>query len=87
MTPQTALGGRRHTGGPALVALLLLFIPVLCQGQTKRVVTIQCDGLPYDLVDRFVRERDPRTGKVSCRGSTTSSINAARASLIFTSAA
>jgi hypothetical protein len=27
------------------------------------VVTIQCDGLPYDVVDRFVRERDPRTGK------------------------
>ena len=24
---------------------------------------MQCDGLPYELVDRFVRERDPRTGK------------------------
>ena len=46
-----------------LAALVLLFIPALCLGQTKRVVTIQCDGLPYDLVDRFVRERDPRTGK------------------------
>src|SRR6266536_2916122 len=44
------------------LALLLLF-PGLCLSQTKRVVTIQCDGLPYELVDRFVRERDPRTGK------------------------
>ncbi len=24
---------------------------------------MQCDGLPYDIVDRFVKERDPRTGK------------------------
>jgi hypothetical protein len=27
------------------------------------VVVVQCDGLPYDIVDRFVHERDPRTGK------------------------
>jgi hypothetical protein len=26
-------------------------------------VALQCDGLPFDVVDRFVRERDPRTGK------------------------
>ena len=31
--------------------------------QAKRIVVIKCDGLPHDLVDRFVRERDPRTGK------------------------
>jgi hypothetical protein len=37
--------------------------PALSFGQTKRIVTIQCDGLPYDVVDRFVKERDPRTGK------------------------
>jgi hypothetical protein len=42
---------------------LLLLLPGLCLSQTKRVVTIQCDGLPYEVVDRFVRERDPRTGK------------------------
>jgi uncharacterized coiled-coil protein SlyX len=47
---------------PFLV-LLLLSLPALCLGQTKRVVVVQCDGLPYDLVDRFVQERDPRTGK------------------------
>jgi hypothetical protein len=43
--------------------LLLLLVPALASGQTKRVVVVQCDGLPYDVVDRFVRERDPRTGK------------------------
>lgn len=46
---------------PALLVLLLL--PNLGLGQTKRVVAIQCDGLPYEVVDRFVRARDPRTGK------------------------
>jgi hypothetical protein len=46
-----------------LAALAFLLFPGLGFGQTKRVVTVQCDGLPYELVDRFVRERDPRTGK------------------------
>jgi len=46
-----------------LGVLLVLLTPALCFGQTKRVVAVQCDGLPYDLVDRFVKERDPRTGK------------------------
>ena len=46
-----------------LAGLLLFLLPPPGLGQTKRVVTVQCDGLPYDLVDRFVRERDPRTGK------------------------
>ncbi|HLO00904.1 MAG TPA: alkaline phosphatase family protein [Pyrinomonadaceae bacterium] len=41
----------------------LLLLPAISLGQTKRVVVIQCDGLPYEVVDRFVRERDPRTGK------------------------
>ena len=31
--------------------------------QTKRVVVIKVDGLPYELVERFARERDPLTGK------------------------
>jgi hypothetical protein len=47
----------------APAVLLLLLLPALCRSQTKRVVVVQCDGLPYELVDRFVRERDPRTGK------------------------
>ncbi len=29
----------------------------------KRIVVIKVDGLPYDTVERFVRRRDPRTGK------------------------
>jgi len=46
-----------------LSVLLVLLVPALAAGQTKRLVTVQCDGLPYDVVDRFVKERDPRTGK------------------------
>lgn len=46
-----------------VVVLFVLLLPVIALGQSKRVVTVQCDGLPYDVVDRFVRERDPRTGK------------------------
>lgn len=30
---------------------------------TKRVVIIKCDGLPYDLIDRLVKQRDKDTGK------------------------
>ncbi len=46
------------------VALVLLGVwPALALGQVKRVVIVKCDGLPYDLVDRYVRERDPRTRK------------------------
>ena len=55
---------RRHclqTFGVLLLALA--FAPVYCFSQTKRLVVIQIDGLPYDVVDRFVRERDPRTGR------------------------
>ena len=32
-------------------------------GQTKRLVVIKCDGLPYDLIDRLVKQRDNDTGK------------------------
>jgi predicted AlkP superfamily pyrophosphatase or phosphodiesterase len=46
----------------AAVVFVLLAHSV-SQAQAKRIVIIKCDGLPYDLVDRFVRERDPRTGK------------------------
>jgi hypothetical protein len=46
-----------------LGVLLVLLTPAFSFGQTKRVVTVQCDGLPYDVVDRFVKERNPRTGK------------------------
>ncbi len=46
----------------ALITYLLLF-PALSAAQTKRVVIIKVDGLSFDLVDSFVKERDERTGK------------------------
>ncbi|MGI9165615.1 MAG: hypothetical protein ACR2G5_04400, partial [Pyrinomonadaceae bacterium] len=45
------------------VFLLLLLFPALSVGQTKRVVIIKVDGLPYGLLDSFVAERNARTGK------------------------
>jgi hypothetical protein len=40
-----------------------LFAQTIVPAQAKRVVILKVDGLPYDTVDRFVRERDPQTGK------------------------
>lgn len=53
---------RRPTMVLALLALLAL-LAASTQAQTKRVVLLKVDGLPYDMVDRFVHERDPLTGK------------------------
>lgn len=47
----------------AFLFLLLAATALPCPAQTRRLVLIKLDGLPYDLVDRFVRERDPSTGK------------------------
>lgn len=41
----------------------VLFFPALSSAQTKRIVVIKVDGLPYGLLDSFVKERDERTGK------------------------
>lgn len=46
-----------------LFVLLLLTAASTSLAQTKRLVIIKCDGLPYDLVDRLVKERDPQSGK------------------------
>jgi len=46
----------------APIFLLLSLTAHVC-GQTRRVVVVKVDGLPYDMVDRFARERDERTGK------------------------
>jgi hypothetical protein len=48
-----------------LLLLIILFAsaPLLTTAQTKRLVIVKVDGLPFDTVDRFVRERDPQTGK------------------------
>src|ERR1043166_8980644 len=43
--------------------ILLLLCAATSFAQTKRLVVIKCDGLPYDVVDRFVKQRDPQSGK------------------------
>ncbi len=50
---------------PTAICLLLFAFWLLpsIRGQARRVVIIKVDGLPGAEVDRFVRERDPRTGK------------------------
>ncbi|HEV7857486.1 MAG TPA: alkaline phosphatase family protein [Pyrinomonadaceae bacterium] len=49
---------------PLLVlAILLLWQATSFAQSAQRVVLIKVDGLPHDTVDRFVRERNPRTGK------------------------
>ncbi len=35
----------------------------LAQARVKRVVMLKVDGLPYEMVEHFARERDPATGK------------------------
>lgn len=46
----------------AACALLCLSQPAAA-ANVKRLVVVKVDGLPYDTVERFVRRRDPRTGK------------------------
>ncbi len=43
--------------------LLLLLCPFAGHAQTKRIVVVKVDGLPYKMVERFVHETDPETGK------------------------
>ena len=46
------------------LALALLLCPSAARGAgVERVVVIKVDGLPHSAVERFVRERDRRTGK------------------------
>jgi len=53
----------------SLSVLLILFTLGLCSlptlAETKRLVIIKCDGLPPGIIDRFVQEKDPKTGKSS----------------------
>ncbi|MET0648246.1 MAG: alkaline phosphatase family protein [Pyrinomonadaceae bacterium] len=51
--------------GLALAAAGLLFCtsPSARAAAVKRLVVVKVDGLPHDTVERFVRRRDPRTGK------------------------
>ena len=56
-----ARSGRFVSAGLALIVLLLSVHGAAAQ--TKRVVVLKVDGLPYEMVDRFAREHDPLTGK------------------------
>ena len=42
---------------------LLIVLPLMTAAQVRRVVLVKCDGLPYGEVDKFVKERDPKTSK------------------------
>jgi hypothetical protein len=46
---------------PSAFCLLLISAPA--RAQAKRLVVIKVDGLSQAQVDRFIEERDPRTGK------------------------
>jgi Type I phosphodiesterase / nucleotide pyrophosphatase len=46
-----------------LLVLLFSFSASALARTARRVVVIKVDGLPFDTLERFVRERDPRTGK------------------------
>jgi hypothetical protein len=48
---------------PCLALVLLLSYASVSLAQAKRLVVIKCDGLPYDFVDRLVKQRDPQSGK------------------------
>jgi hypothetical protein len=50
---------------PALAFALLLLCAAAAPAaaQVKRLVVLKVDGLPHGQVEKFVRERDPRTGK------------------------
>jgi hypothetical protein len=43
--------------------MMLACVSPLAAQHTTRVVLLKADGLAFDLVDEFVQQRDPRTGK------------------------
>src|SRR2546423_9302827 len=49
-----------------LISILLIVAPTFCvlsaSAQTRRVVILKVDGLPYEMIDPFASERDPLTG-------------------------
>ncbi len=55
------------TGSRLLISgafiLLSFFFPIRASAQARRLIVVKVDGLPYEMVDRFVRDRDPQTGK------------------------
>jgi len=65
VSSNTLGGGPVRRFGLALAAAALLFCFGTSAGAAgvKRLVVVKVDGLPQDTVERFVRRRDPRTGK------------------------
>src|SRR6185295_16724404 len=62
--PTALIQGRwKRLSALAAAALVGLCLVSSVPAQAKRVVVLKVDGLPYPQVDRFVRERDPQTGK------------------------
>src|SRR5215212_1053799 len=64
--PGAAIEGRPYSCAflrLCIVAGILLFFSFPAVAQTKRLVVIKCDGLPYDVVDGFVKQRDSQSGK------------------------
>jgi hypothetical protein len=47
----------------SVVAAWLVLSHTAALAQTKRLVILKVDGLPYTILDRAVKERNPRTGK------------------------
>ena len=55
----------QSTARLCFLALVLALAASVTPAQPKRLVVVKCDGLPYDLVDQLVKQRDSRTGKSS----------------------
>src|SRR5215207_4212060 len=53
----------RHIFCKVLVPLICLCAPPVGLTQAKRVVLIKVDGLSSAMIEKFVLEKDPRTGK------------------------
>ena len=63
--PVRGARGRRGSALPLLVCAcaLILLAQAAARAQAKRLVVLKIDGLSQAQVDRFVHERDPRTGQ------------------------
>ena len=49
--------------GLLLLLLAFLFLSTTAAAQARRVVLVKVDGLSPDMIERFIDERDPRTGR------------------------
>src|SRR3954447_21121410 len=52
-----------HARQISLIILLITAAASVSFSQVKRVVVIKVDGLPGYFVDKYVRQRDPQTGR------------------------